>query len=166
MSTARLSFHTALLVCISTLTMGCIGDDEAIVFVEPTLLSPQATIAGSVLGSTVTGSFQLRLVLGPRASGPSSVGISSVNITDAAGKTTLVPSLSLTTSQSFPLAVPPSSDITVDVTYDIGNKTVSMAETATLCAAAGVTISGAIQDSLQNAATPFASEVFKPSGCP
>lgn len=166
MSTARLSFRTALLVALATLTTGCIGDDEAIIFVDPTLSSPQATLAGSVLGSTVSGSFQLRLVLGPRASGSSTVTLGSFNITDAAGKTALVPSLSVMPSKTFPLDVPPSSDITVDVTYDIGDKTVSMMTTEALCGTSGVTISGTINDSLQEGPTPFMSESFKPMGCP
>ena len=166
MSTSRLSFRTALLLALSTLVTGCIGDDEAVIFVEPSIMSPQANITGSVLGSTVAGKFQLRLVLGPRASGSSKVTIGSVNITDVSGKTTVVPSLSLSPSKTFPLDVPPSSDITVDVTYDIGEKTVSMMTTDALCGGSGVTISGTINDSLQDAATPFVSESFKPAGCP
>ncbi|HMY16951.1 MAG TPA: hypothetical protein PKA58_11575 [Polyangium sp.] len=165
MSTARLSLHTALFAAFSTLFTGCIGDD-AIVFVDPSISAPQAGITGSVLGSTVTGSFQLRLVLGPRASGSSSVTFGAVNITDDAGKTALVSSLSLTTSKPFPLDVPPSSDITIDVTFDLADKTVPQATVDALCAAPGITISGTIQDSLQNAATPFMSESFIPSGCP
>lgn len=166
MSTARLSLHTAFFAAFSALLTGCIGDDEAIIFVDPSISSPQATITGSVLGSTVTGSFQLRLVLGPRATGSSSVTIGSVNITDATGKTALVPSLSVSTSKPFPLDVPPSSDITIDVTYDLADKTVPKATTDAMCAASGITISGNIQDSLQNVATPFMSESFKPMGCP
>lgn len=166
MSTARLSLRTVWLLALTPFAAGCIGDDEAIIFVEPSISAPQAALAGSVLGSTVTGSFKLRLVLGPRASGSSSVTIGSVNITDATGKTTLVPSLSLMTSKPLPLDVPPSSDITLDVTYDLGDKTVSMMTADTLCTGAGITISGTINDSLENHATPFISEAFKPTGCP
>jgi hypothetical protein len=166
MSNARLSFHTALLFALSTLITGCIGADEAVIFVEPSVTSPQATIAGSVLGASLSGSFQLRLVLGPRATGSSSVTLGSTNITDAAGKTTIVPSLSLMPSKTFPLNVPTSSDITIDVTFDLGNKTVPTTTTDALCAASGITISGTINDSLQDSATPFVSDVFKPMGCP
>lgn len=166
MSTSRLSFRTALLLALATATSGCIGDDEAIIFVDPTITSPQATIAGSVLGSTVSGSFQLRLVLGPRASGSSTVTLGSFNITDSTGKTAVVPSLSVMPSKTFPLDVPPSSDIQVDVTFDIGDKTVSMMATEAMCGTSGVKISGTINDSLQAAPTPFVSEIFKPTGCP
>ena len=166
MSNARLSFRTALVFALSTLITGCIGDDEAVIFVDPSVSSPQATIASSVLGSTVSGTFQLRLVLGPRASGSSTVTFGSVNIADVFGKTTIVPSLSIAPSKTFPLDVPPSSDIKIDVTYDLGDKTVPMMTTDALCTTSGVTISGTINDSLQNAATPFVSDMFKPTGCP
>jgi hypothetical protein len=166
MSTARLSLRTALFLVFATLTTSCIGDDEAIIFVEPSVSSPQGTVVTNVLGSTINGSFKLRLVLGPRASGSSKVTIGSVNITDTQGKTTIVPSLSVTTSQSFPLDVPPSSDINIDVTYDVGGATIPMATAEALCMPAGVAISGTIMDSLQTAATPFLSESFKPMGCP
>lgn len=166
MSNARLSFRTSLLLALSTLITGCIGDDEAIIFVDPSVSSPHATITGSVLGSTVTGDFKLRLVLGPRATGSSTVAFGSVNITDVSGKTTLVPSLSLTPNKMFPLDVPPSSDITIDVTYDLGDKTVPMMMTDAMCTMSGIAISGTITDSLQNVATPFSSEGFMPMGCP
>ncbi len=166
MSNARLSFRTPLVLALLALITGCIGDDEAIIFVNPSVSSPDANITGSILGSTVSGSFQLRLVLGPRASGSSTVTFGSVNITDASGKTTIVPSLSLTPSKTFPLDVPPSSDINVDVSFNIGDKTVPMMTTEALCTTSGVTISGTINDSLQNAATPFVSDMFKPTGCP
>jgi len=163
MSTSRLSFRTALLLALSTLLTGC--DDLAIVLVEPTISSPQATISGSVLGSTVSGSFQLRLQLGP-AGNPSTVTLGSFNITDAAGETTLVPSLSVMPSKTFPLAVQPSSDVTVDVTFNIGDKTVPMMTTQALCGASGITISGTINDSSQAGVTPFKSDPFTPMGCP
>lgn len=167
MSTARLSFRTSLfLLTLATISTGCIGDDEAIIFVDPSVSAPEGTVVSNVLGSTITGSFQLRLVLGPRASGSSKVTIGSVNITDAQGKSTIVPSLSVMTSQSFPLDVPPSSDINIDVTYDLGGATIPMATAEALCMPAGVAISGTISDSLHSAATPFLSESFKPMGCP
>lgn len=166
MCSARFSVQTALLLALSSLLTGCIGDDEAIIFVEPSVNSPEASIAGSVLGSTVTGAFQLRLVLGPRASGSSTVAIGSVNITDAENKTAVVSGLSLVTSQSFPLTVAPSSDVKLDVTFDMGDKTVPMTTVDALCKAPGVRIAGTIDDSLQDAATPFASDVFAVTGCP
>lgn len=167
MSTKRLSFRTALfLLALATFSTGCIGDDEAIIFVDPSVSSPEGTVVTNVLGSTITGSFQLRLVLGPRATGASKVTIGSVNITDAQGKTTIVPSLSVMPDKPFPLDVPPSSDINVVVAYDLGDKTIPMTATDALCAGAGVAISGTIMDSLQTTATPFLSESFKPTGCP
>jgi hypothetical protein len=162
-----LSFlRAAPVLALSALLTGCIGDDEAIIFVEPTVSSPQATITGSVLGSTINGSFKLRLVLGPRASGSSTVTLDATSIFDAAGRTDVVPSLSLTPSQSFPLTVAPSSDMEIDVAFDIDDQTLDMVTTDRLCAAAGVTIFGRINDSLQTGATNFRSDTFSPMGCP
>jgi hypothetical protein len=166
MSTSRLSLRTAFALALGCFATGCIGDDEAIIFVEPVASAPEGTLITSPLGSAINGSFQLRLILGPRASGTSKVTIGSVNITDVEGKTTIVPSLSLTTKETFPLDVPPSSDINIDVTYDLGDKTIPMTSIPDLCAPTGVAISGTINDSLQTAATPFLTESFMPMGCP
>lgn len=161
----RLLFQTALLLALSSSLIGCIGDDEAIIFVEPSVASPHATLASSVLGSTVTGSFQLRLVLGPRASDSSTVTIGSVNITDAENKTAVLSGLSLTSSPPFPLNVAPSTDVNVDVAFDMGNKTVSTQAADALCNVPGVRIAGTINDSLQQTATPFVSAVFPVMSC-
>ncbi|HRI63639.1 MAG TPA: hypothetical protein PK156_05360 [Polyangium sp.] len=164
MSTASLSLQTSLLFIFSTLMIGC--GNEAIIFVDPTVSSPQVNVISGILGSTVTGSFQLQLVLGPRASGPSTVNFGAVNITDAGGKTALVSSLSMMPSEPFPINVAPDSEIMVNVPFDLGNKTIPMATMQALCSAGQVTISGTITDSLVDTATPFVSEAVKPMGCP
>jgi hypothetical protein len=162
----RTSALSALFVS-STLLLGCIDENEAVIFVDPSVPSvPSANITGSVLGSTIEGSFQLRLVLGPRASGPSTVTLDSVVIKDASEQAAIGPVLAVVSSKPFPLTVQPDSDVTIDATFDLGSGTVDMATTTKLCDPAGIRISGAIGDTLAAGATPFVSDTFKPSGCP
>jgi hypothetical protein len=144
---------------------GCFSDNEAVVFVEPSVESPTAKIEGSVLGVTVSGTFDLVLPLGPRASGPSQVLLGSVAITDAENQVSVVPSLSLVSSMAFPVTVEPDSEVKVGLIFDIGEKTLAPQTKDALCLPAGVRIAGTIKDSLEDAATPFASDTFKPTGC-
>lgn len=160
--------HAALFAFVvgsSSSLLGCIGDNETVVFVEPTVETPAAAIAGSVLGVTVTGSFKLHLVLGPRASGPSTVQLGSFALTDALNQTSLVPSLSLVTKSTLPIVLALDSETTVDFTFDIGDKTVPTETQTALCLPAGVRIAGTILDSLETGASPVASAVFSPTGC-
>ncbi len=166
MTYAHRTFALVALFVSSTLLVGCIDENEAVIFVEPSVSSPSANITGSVLGSTIEGSFQLRLVLGPRASGPSTVTLESVVIKDASEQAAIGPVLAVVSSKPFPLTVEPDSDVTIDATFDIGSGTVDMATTTKLCDSAGIRISGALGDTLAGAATPFVSDTFKPTGCP
>ncbi len=149
----------------SSLLTGCFGENEDVVFVEPSIEAPSTKIEGSVLGSTVSGSFKLKLVLGPRASGPSSVQIGAVAITDAPNQRSLVPALSLISSAAFPVTVQPDSEVVVDFLFDLGDQTLPTETRDALCLPAGIRIAGTLQDSLEAGATPVASDVFKPTGC-
>jgi hypothetical protein len=53
----------------------------------------------------------------------------------------------------------------VAFTFDTGAKPLPVDVKPKLCDPAGVVIGGAIQDSLQDHATTFASAVFHPAGC-
>jgi hypothetical protein len=152
-------------IVASSLSVGCLSENEEVVFVAPSITAPAATITGGALGISVSGSFSMTLALGPRASGASQVQVGAFAITDANGQASIVPSLSLTPSVALPVTVEPDSEVTVDFTFDLGSKTVPAETQASLCAAAGVRIAGTIQDSLEDAATPVASATFKPTGC-
>jgi len=149
----------------SALASGCVSEDEAVVFVEPSITGPSAAIETGVLGATVSGEFHLKLVLGPRASGPSAVQIGSVAITNDENSSSVVPSLSLIASQAFPVTVAAGSEVTVDFLYDIGDKVIPETTRSALCLPAGVRIAGTIKDSHEDAAAPFASAPFQATGC-
>ncbi|MDI3289386.1 hypothetical protein [Polyangium sp. 15x6] len=153
-------------LALSSLLAGCIGENEDVVFVEPSISAPTADVQAGVLGATVTGSFTLKLVLGPRASGPSTVQLGSLAITDAPNQQSVVSGLSLLSPKPFPVVVQPDSEVTFDFFYDLGDKTIPEETENALCLPAGVRIAGTIQDSLDVGATSVASDVFEPTGCP
>ncbi|TKD12602.1 hypothetical protein [Polyangium fumosum] len=152
----------ALLLGLSSLLVGCIGENEDVVFVEPRIEAPTVDVKVGVLGATLTGSFKLTLVLGPRASGPSTVQIGAVAITDAPNQQSLVSGLSLVSTTPFPVTVQPDSEVTIDFELD---KIIPEGTVDTLCLPAGIRIAGTLQDSLQVGATSVASDVFNPTGC-
>ena len=143
----------------------CVNTDAA-VFVEPTIESPTAVVKGGALGVTIEGSFTLKLHLGPRASGPSTVDLRDFTILDAKQSGTLAPIEISKSSITFPTTVDLDSDVASDLTFDVGTKTITAATKTKLCDAAGVVIGGVIQDSLQATATPFFSPIVHPTGCP
>ncbi len=143
---------------------GCINTDAA-VFVEATVATPEMTVTPGALGATLEGSFVLKLHLGPRASGPSSVTLGAASITDESQKTEIIASLVTSSATTFPVTVELDSDVDVPIDFDTGKKLLTTEEESGLCSGNGVVIRGAITDSLQNKPTPFVSAVVKPSGC-
>jgi hypothetical protein len=154
-----------LLLALPVILAACVNTDAA-VFVEPSIESPTAVVKGGALGVTIEGTFTLKLHLGPRASGPSTVDLSDFNILDAKQSGTLAPIEISKSSITFPTTVDLDSDITSDLTFDVGTKTLTSATKTKLCDAAGVIIGGTIQDSLQATSTPFFSPIVHPTGCP
>jgi hypothetical protein len=104
-------------------------------------------------------------VLGPRASGSSKVSVLQFSVTSADETTAIVPSLQVTASPALPVTVAPDSEVGVDFTFDTGASLLPAATMTALCADPGIKITGTVQDSLQDGATPVASVVFKPAGC-
>ncbi|MDI1448393.1 hypothetical protein [Polyangium sp. 6x1] len=155
----------ALVLALSSILVGCIGENEDVVFVEPRIEAPTADVEPGVLGGTVTGSFKLTLALGPRASGPSTVQIGAVAITDAPNQQSVVSGLSLISNKEFPVTVQPDSEVTIDLLFDHWDKTIPQETQDALCLPAGIRIATTIQDSLDVGATTVASDVFKPTGC-
>jgi hypothetical protein len=153
--------HTLLLLAAAPLG-GCINTDTA-VFVDPTLDTPTLTVTSNALGTGMTGAFHLKLHLGARASGPSTVRVGQFDILDAAQSKTIVSALALTSAPTFPVTVQPDSDVDVALTFDTGTKLLDMALGKDLCASAGVVVGGKIEDSLQDTATQVASSVFHAS---
>jgi hypothetical protein len=151
-----------ILFLAAPLLAGCPNTDTA-VFVDPTIGTPTLDVGGSVLVTSIKGSFPLDLHLGARASGPSQVSIGQFEIQDAKKTGAIVTPLPLDSgSTQFPVTVEPDSDVNVTLTFDEETKQ----ETVTkLCDPAGVIITGTIEDSLQDTATPVESAVVHPTGC-
>lgn len=155
----------ATLLCaaaaLAAAASGCI-DTDAAVFVEPSIESPSAQVTAGALGAELVASFALKLHLGPRASGPSRVSVRSFEIVSADQKTPLVSPLAVETETELPVEVAPDSDVIVRFSVDTGAQGRPLPASAgeALCAAEGIRIAGAIEDSLEDAATPVASGVF------
>ncbi|WP_437711834.1 hypothetical protein WMF45_41470 [Sorangium sp. So ce448] len=159
---ARRSDATTLAAAALAITAsGCINTDAA-VFVEPSIAAPGATVSSNALGTGLTASFALELHLSARASGPSRVAVRTFAITSADQKTSIVEPLPVETTAALPVEVAPDSDVTVAFTVDTGAQgaTLPADAAAALCAAEGIRITGAIEDSLEDGATPVASAVF------
>jgi hypothetical protein len=138
---------------------GCFDENEAVVFVEASIESPTAQVAGSTLGTQLDGSFVLRLVLGPRASGPSDVTLQSFEITNADQTASIVAPLPVEGASSS-IRVDLDSEVTRTIPFSTGAELLPVELRDPLCDPAGIKIAGTIQDSLQDGATPVASPVF------
>ena len=146
---------------------GCINTDTA-VFVDPSLDTPTLTVKNATLPGfgTASGTFELTLHLGARASGPSQVGTPQFDILDATGAKTILSALTLDSgSTQLPVTVAPDSDVDVSFTFDTGSKTISDDASTSLCDSAGIVLRGSIKDSLQDNATTVTSAVFHADGC-
>ncbi|WP_437315581.1 hypothetical protein [Sorangium sp. So ce385] len=164
---APLSAAAALAAAaLAALAGGCI-DTDAAVFVDPSIAAPEATVSSSALGTGLQASFALKLHLGPRASGPSRVAVRGFEISSADQKTAIVAPLPAETTTPLPVEVAPDSDVTVEFTFDTGaaGTTLPAEAAAALCAAEGIRVTGTIEDSLEDGATPVASAVFH-ARCP
>jgi hypothetical protein len=144
---------------------GCIADNEAIVLVEPSVEEASVAVSKGALGTTISGSFQLVLRLGPRASGASQVTVQKFEITSADQTKSIVPTLETTADAMFPVTVNLDSEERVLFTIDLGGAVLPVSAADELCGAGGLKIAGSITDSLRDGATPVASAVFQPSGC-
>ena len=139
------------------LLAGCPHTDTA-VFVAASIEAPAVTVTGGSLGSNVKGSFELHLHLGARASGPSSVQLTSFSIVDAASAPIVSP-LELTADRTLPVTVAQDSDEVVKLTFDTGADPLPMDVKTKLCAGM-ISIRGAIDDSLENTPTGVDSVPF------
>ncbi|WP_437673636.1 hypothetical protein [Sorangium sp. So ce131] len=158
--------HLLAAAALAAAAAGCI-DTDAAVFVDPSITSPAATVATSALGAQLAVSFTLELHLGARASGPSRVAVRTFEIASADQETSIVAPLAAETTTPLPVEVAPGSDVRVAFTFDSseGGGLLPEGVAAALCAAEGIRVTGAIEDSLEDGATPVASDTFAAS-CP
>jgi hypothetical protein len=144
---------------------GC--NPDTAVFVEASIDSVTLAAEQSSLSTGVAGNFILSLHLGPRASDASEVDLGLFSITDASRSTTIVPTLGFTAAPSFPVTVDVDSTVDMTITLPAEDNLVEADALTALCAAEGVVVVGAIEDSLAGGGTvDVASDPTTLSGCP
>jgi len=142
-------------------TMGC--DPDTAVFVDASIENANLAMTMSSLSTGVSGSFDLRLHLGPRAADASEVDLVAFSIDSGV---TLVDVVGATTSPAFPVTVGVDSDVVVTFTLAADDNLIENANVDALCQLSGVTISGAISDSLRGANVDVSSNPVAVSDCP
>ncbi len=145
--------------------VGCPNTDAA-VFVDLSIENPSAAVQTSVLATAVSGSFDLRLHLGPRATDSSEVTLRALSITNDDLTTTVVSPLAVTTDPAFPVTVAVDSDVVVNIEFAAADNEVEASAVDLLCDPGGIVISGAFDDSLEDALKSVSSWPFQVSGCP
>ena len=148
-----------LLVVSSAGALGGCGSKEA-VMLGATLDSAELTVMGSSLVTDVTGSFDLELSLGDRASDPTTVQIGTFSL-QRDGVVLLNPLL-LAADPAFPIDVGVGRSKHVDVTITNRDGAVELA--ADLCSAE-LQIVGTLTDSLVDGSLDVRSGLFLPD-CP
>lgn len=156
---------TLLFTCAASLFAACIDTDTA-VFVDPSIEAPELAVQASALGASMSGSFDLVLHLGARASGPAEVTYSSFSLKTADGASVIVESLPVTASVPSPVAVDPGGDdVIVSFTIDTGADLIPQEQLDAICAGQ-VLVAAVLDDSLATSSTAAQSAPFTASGCP
>ncbi len=140
---------------------GC--DPDTAVFVEASIENASLSMTSSGLTAAVGGTFDVRLHLAERASGPAEVDNLGFSITS--GQTTLVDVVGATISPSFPVTVDPGSDVVVTFSLAPDDNLVDSANVDALCQSPGVVIIGAVDDSLRGGSVDITSDPVAVSGC-
>jgi len=154
-----------LITCLPLCLMGC-PDTDAAVFVELSIQNPTLEVETSVLATAVSGSFDLRLHLGPRATDAAEVTLGSLSVTNHDQTITLIAPLAAVPNPAEPWIVNVDSDVDVSFTIDGLDNEVEVEAVDALCDPGGIIISGAFDDSLEDALKPVTSRVFHATGCP
>jgi hypothetical protein len=141
--------------------VACI-DTDAAVFVEASVEDTMLAVQTNMLVTGLDGSFRVLLHLGPRASGPSEVGLVSFSVTDAAGNE-VVASLAGEPSPVFPVTVGVDADVAVAVA--VNGQELPVEAGPALCAGP-IVIVATLDDSLRGAILGARSVPFPATGCP
>ncbi len=141
-------------------------DPDTAVFVEATIASVNLSVTQSSLVTAVSGSFLLRLHLGPRASDASEVDLGAFSVTNEAQDLTIHEPLGVDPDPTFPVTVDVDSDVHVTVAIPEQDNQMDVDALDLLCAGDGVRIVGALDDALRGGTITVASAPAHPSGCP
>ena len=164
--------RSALLLCAVigfALQPSCASKDA--ISISGTVTNPSVAVAQNGLVTTVSGSFDLFLELGSRASDATDVGYTSFSLLKASdNKEVLSSPLSVKGSAASPIHLNPGETSTVHFT--IGNSASKPQETAkgdyaTVCESGQLIVTATITDSFNGGqGQTISSAPFQPSGCP
>lgn len=143
------------LLSIGFLLLGC-GSKGAVSLVAD-IREPSIIVEDSPFGaSSVSGSFDLHLALGPEASGPTTVTLGNFSLQNEAGES-LVDVLHPELDTDFPLLIAKGASKTVHFTLRQGDSV----ERSKACAGR-VRIVGSVMDTLQGGTDPVESLLLLP----
>jgi hypothetical protein len=151
------------LATMASLAFLC-GCPDTAVFVDASIENGNLAMTQSTLSTGVSGSFDLRLHLGDRASGSSQVDLLGFSIVNGAAE--LVDPVGATTDPAFPVNVAVDSDVVVRFTLAADDNLVENTMVDALCAAPGAVIRGAVNDALRDGSVDVSSMPIPVSGCP
>jgi hypothetical protein len=165
-------FRSGLVIGVMLAGVSC-GSKDA-VSVSGTLANPQVLVAQAPGGlvSNLSGSFDVALELGARASDPESVEFVVFNLVRADNELPVLGApqgkpLSWTASSPLPVVLYPGDKKTVAVTIGTGTAAMEVpaADKQAVCLAGQLRLVGTIQGTGGGWSQPISSMAFLPSGC-
>jgi hypothetical protein len=143
---------------------GCINTDPA-VFVEGSIEQPSIRLEKSSLVTGVQGGFSVRLHLGPRASGPSTVKLEAFSLVSSDATKTMVSKLGFKSMPASPITVGLDSTVNAAISLAASDNQLP-ADSATALCAGPIRVRGVIEDSLRGTTIFADSQPFSAGGCP
>jgi hypothetical protein len=147
------------LALVLPLCLVACGDKSA---VSLSVIFDQVTVTAQngLLGASLGGGFTLHFVLGPEASGSTTVTLGNFTLQTAAGAAVVGPLALSSGGATFPLVVDKGS--TQTVTFTLMPTTLTLAEHDALCAGQ-VQIVGSVMDTLKGGTDPVESADISPT---
>lgn len=161
---------SALCALLTTICCSCASKDA--VSVSAALGNASIAIAQPPGGlvSNLSGSFDISIELGKRASDATSVALASFSLVSATSQSDLLGKpLSFTSSPPSPVPLAPGESKTIHLTLESPSAPgkpieISTSDAASVCSAGQLKIVGTVQDS-GGETIQLASPAFNPSGC-
>lgn len=159
-----------ILAAAAALACSCAGKDA--VSVSASLGNPAVAISQPPGGlvSNLSGSFDISLELGKRASDSTDVTLTAFSLVGAGTEAPVLGKpLSFTAAPPSPVHLAPGDSLTVHLSLESSSSPgspveISKAEAATICSSGPLKIVGTLRDSAGET-IPVASPAFNPSGC-
>ncbi len=154
-------------LCVGLLAVGALGCDlDAAVFVAPSVTSSSVTVMPSGLVTGVSGTIELNLRLGSRASGPAEVTLQSLSLTNADRSVTVVDTVGASPNPTFPVTVGVDSDVTVSFSVDAADNQLAADAVDILCGSGDLVYVLVLDDTLRGGSITAEGDPVTPAGCP